>query len=216
MTDNSQAEFTHYFRANRPEMAQFVPDGVTRALDVGCASGGFGSELKAKGIEVWGIEPNSTAAGEASAQLDKVLVGTFHDVAPDLPNGHFDLITFNDVLEHIADCDQVLRDVRQLLTPGGHVLVSLPNVRYWLALMTIFWQRDFPYQDEGVFDRTHLRFFTHKSMMRMFEECGYEVVLCKGINGRNEGKLPIVNFLTRGRFWDSEFLQFAILARPRQ
>ena len=208
--------FSHYYRSNRPELAKFVPEGIHRALDVGCASGGFGSELKSHGIEVWGIEPNPAAAEEAISKLDKVIVGGFRVAEPHLPQGTFDLVCFNDVLEHIADCDQVLRSVVPLLSEGGHVLASLPNLRYWAALMTIFWQGDFPYQDEGVFDRTHLRFFTHRSMRRMFEECGYDIVKCEGINGLNSGKLPLANFLSRGKFWDSEFMQFAILARPKR
>lgn len=215
MPGHEDKGFELYFRSKRTEVVQFVPGGVKRALDVGCASGGFGSELKEKGIEVWGIEPNPEAASEAAGRLDKVLTGTYETCAAELPEGYFDLITFNDVFEHIADCDHVLRDVRRFLAPGGSVLASLPNIRHWAALMTIVWQGDFPYQDEGIFDRTHMRFFTRKSMLRMFEECGYEVVSCEGVNGQNKGKLPMVNFLTRGRFRDSVYLQYVILARPQ-
>jgi 2-polyprenyl-3-methyl-5-hydroxy-6-metoxy-1,4-benzoquinol methylase len=214
MPSAGSAEFDHYFRASRPEVARLIPDGVKTALDVGCAAGGFGSGMKKLGIEVWGIEPNPEAFEEASQRLDCVLRGTYREVESELPEGRFDLIVFNDVLEHMADCFEVLSDVKRLLSPTGRVLASIPSIRHWPALMTILWRGDFPYQDQGTFDRTHLRFFTHKSMMRMFEECGYEVERCEGINGFVGRKLRIANFLTRGRFWESEFLQFAILAKP--
>lgn len=204
-----------YHLSSRSELSKFIPEGIKRALDVGCAAGRFGAEIKAKGAEVWGIEPNPVAASEAKALLDRVFTGTFREFDGELPVGGFDLISFTDVLEHMPDCEQVLVDVQKLLAPGGRVLVSLPNIRHWPALLTIFWRGDFPYQEQGIFDRTHMRFFTHESMLRMFEECGYEVEVCEGINGHVSGKLPLANFLTGGRFWDSAFLQFAILAKPK-
>ena len=215
MDETKAANLEPYYFADRSDILAFVPDGVGRVLDIGCAGGRFGSEVKSRGAQVWGIEMVPEAAYEAATRLDRVLQGTFRDVEDQLQGELFDLITFTDVLEHMTDCEEVLRDVRKYLAPGGRVLASLPNIRHWPELLTIFWRGDFPYQDSGIFDRTHVKFFTQKSMLRMFDQCGYNVETCEGINGFVGGKLPLANFLTRGRFKDCAFLQFAILARPR-
>lgn len=204
-----------YYEADRSDLEPFVPAGVKRALDIGCASGTFGTILKKTGAEVWGIEPTE-AAEKAKTRIDKVLHGTYREVQDQLPRAHFDLVCFTDVLEHMDDCFTVLREVRGLLAPNGQVLVSLPNLRHWPALMRLFWHGDFPYQDSGVFDRTHLRFFTKTSMVRMFTDCGYDISLCEGINPIVGPKLRLANFLTGGRFEDCAYLQYVIVASPKQ
>lgn len=216
------AAFDLYYRSNRSEVAAFLPQRIGRALDIGCAGGRFAAGLKTRPRpdgpgepEVWGIEPNPAVADEASARLDRFLLGTFREVEGQLPDKGFDLIVCNDVLEHMADVFEVLPDLKRYLTPDGKIVASIPNVRSWPALMTIFWHGDFPYQEEGIFDRTHLRFFTHRSILRMFEVAGYQVERCEGINRMVGRKLRIANFLTRGRFWDSAFLQFVVVARPK-
>lgn len=203
-----------YYEADRSDLLPFLPERIGRALDVGCASGTFGLLLKERGAEVWGIEPTE-AAHKAAGRLDRVIHGTFRDAESELPPASFDLVSFTDVLEHLDDCVQTLADVKALLSPGGKVLASLPNLRYWPAFMRLVWHADFPYEDSGIFDRTHLRFFTRKSMLRMFEECGYQVHLCEGIHPMIGPKLRLANFLTRGRFADCAFMQYVILASPK-
>lgn len=99
----------YYPHAARQDMCQFVPAGAVKVVDIGCNTGAFGESLKADRIvEVWGIEPNSNAAEKASHLLDKVINAPFDaDVA--LPDAVFDVVVFNDVLEHLADPWEALR-----------------------------------------------------------------------------------------------------------
>jgi 2-polyprenyl-3-methyl-5-hydroxy-6-metoxy-1,4-benzoquinol methylase len=202
-----------YLDNPRPEVLRHVPAEARRVLDVGCWRGAFGAALRERGAEVWGVEQVGEAADVARERLDRVETGTLEAVMPDLPSGTFDLITFNDVLEHLAWPQDVLRDCARLLAPGGRVLAAIPNIRHWPALMEIVNQGDFPYAESGVFDRTHLRFFTRKSIPRLFEEAGYEVEALHPENAMEGRKLKLLNLITRGKFEDCKYLHFVVLAR---
>ncbi|MHB8493940.1 MAG: class I SAM-dependent methyltransferase, partial [Casimicrobiaceae bacterium] len=93
-----------YFQAARSEMLRFVPVDVSRVLEVGCGAGTFGMVLKSKRpVEVVGIEAESDVAALARSRLDRVIVGDVELRDPDVPNGYFDALVFNDVLEHLRD-----------------------------------------------------------------------------------------------------------------
>lgn len=96
--------------------------------------------------------------------------------------GRFDVLIFNDVLEHMTDPWSTLRDSHQLLAEAGKVVVSLPNVRYWPVVMRLLVRGEFEYTDIGVLDRTHLRFFTRTSMIELMESSGFRVEQVSPIN----------------------------------
>lgn len=203
-----------YLDNPRPEVLAKVPSGAKRALDVGCWQGAFGGALKERGTEVWGIEYVPAAAEVAKTRLDQVFVGDCFDILPTLPEAHFDVITFNDVLEHLIDPWKALQLCKPILTSQGSVVVSLPNIRYFNALEDILLRGDFPYQEEGIFDRTHLRFFTMKSARRLFEDAGYKIETLEGINQTTGRKARLTKLLSLGRTQDTLFMQMAIVATP--
>lgn len=166
----------------RIEMHRFVPPQARRLLDVGCHTGAFGYSLKQmRDVEIWGVEPASGPAGIAATRLDRVLTEPI-GVDSKLPEGCFDVIVFNDVLEHIEAPWQTLILVRRWLTPNGVIVISLPNLLHVENFEHMLLRRDFCYEVRGARDRTHLRFFTRKSALRMFDECGYSVTITEGIN----------------------------------
>jgi len=212
-----------YFTEPRPEMLGFVPTNCRRLLEVGCGTGTFGASIKKnRQIEVWGVEPFASAAVKAADKLDRVLTGPF-DRETDLPGGAFDCIVFNDVLEHMAEPERALRYAKHLLAPGGTVVASIPNVRYFPVLWQLGVRGSWEYGDCGVLDRTHLRFFTKSSILKMFEDEGYGVRSISGI--KPYGGIPnvsrylwrtfrVANLILRGNLTDLKFLQFAIVAEP--
>jgi 2-polyprenyl-3-methyl-5-hydroxy-6-metoxy-1,4-benzoquinol methylase len=160
----------------RPEVVKVVPP-AKRLLDVGCNTGGFAFGLRsvnARVGEIWGIEPNEAAAELAAEHVDRLLVGSYPDALPE--GATFDLIAFNDVLEHMTDPWEVLRRTHDFLTPQGLIVVSLPNIRFWPVLMDLVFRGEWVYTDAGTLDRTHLRFFTKTSAQRMLEDSGYSVI----------------------------------------
>jgi 2-polyprenyl-3-methyl-5-hydroxy-6-metoxy-1,4-benzoquinol methylase len=211
-----------YYRNQRPEMMAFIPDSASAILEVGCGTGAFAAQLKqvreqaGKPLEAWGVEMDEAAARQASAVMDHVLQGDVAAVLADLPAAHFDCLILNDVIEHVLDPGELLRSLRPLLKPGGHLVASVPNVRYFFNVVDLAVHGRWDYTDEGILDRTHLRFFTRSSMVRLLEECGYSAVNSVGINPTGSVKFGLVNLLTLGRWSDMKYLQFACSARAGQ
>ena len=211
-----------YFEETREEMLRFIPESSRRLLDVGCGSGGFGALLKkSRPAEVWGVEPFASAARLAAGRLDRVIHGAF---PPDgeLPVSYFDCITFNDVLEHLVDPYSALRYARTLLSPQGVVVCSIPNIRHFPTIWRLLIHGEWKYRDCGTLDKTHLRFFTRSSIIEAFQREGYSIETVVGINsyrGVPDCSLRVwklykaINALTRGKFDDLKFQQFAVVAR---
>lgn len=204
-----------YYTNARSEMLPFVPVEAGTVLDIGCGAGGFAGQLKARdgSVEVWGIEMDAAAAARAGEVLDRVLVGDALEVVAGLPAGRFDGVVMNDVLEHLPDPAALLRALRPALKPGAVLVASIPNVRYFFNVVDLAVRGRWDYTDEGILDRTHLRFFTRSSMVRLFAEAGYAVDTVTGINRTGSAKFKLVNLLTLGRWSDMGYLQFACRAR---
>jgi 2-polyprenyl-3-methyl-5-hydroxy-6-metoxy-1,4-benzoquinol methylase len=161
-----------YFDLPRPEVLQAIPRGVTSLLDVGCFEGGFGAALKVeRNAFVWGVEQDRRAASVAARRLDRVTVGTFPQA---IPNRAFDCITFLDSLEHMEDPWTALRQAHELLTRHGTVVASIPNVQHFSVIAGLI-RGHFAYTDAGILDRTHLRFFTKRTIVDLFEGSGFAV-----------------------------------------
>jgi 2-polyprenyl-3-methyl-5-hydroxy-6-metoxy-1,4-benzoquinol methylase len=195
-------------------MLSFIPDGISLLLDVGCSSGAFGKLIKdhRPGCEVWGIEPDPEAAKAAARRLDKVVNGVFQNDNPDICEQKFDAIVFNDVLEHLVDPLTALKHAATLLTEKGQVIASIPNILFYNQILQIVLTEDWKYQESGILDYTHLRFFTKKSILRMFDDAGLRVTKMEGINAETGPRWSLFNFLTLGRRSDWKYTQFATCA----
>jgi 2-polyprenyl-3-methyl-5-hydroxy-6-metoxy-1,4-benzoquinol methylase len=214
ITDLS-AKTPTYYSHTRPEMLPFIPATAKRVLDVGCSEGGFAAQLKQiLGAEVWGIELNPSVAERARQKLDRVLAGDIGEQLEQLPDGYFDCVTFNDVLEHLVDPYRILLALKQKLSPDGVIVASIPNIRYFHTLFALVVRGEWRYEDEGILDKTHLRFFTKKSIIEMFETLGYRVIRIEGINQSSGRKTKLLKLITFGGMSDIEFLEFACVARP--
>lgn len=208
--------------SDRKEMLDFVPSSAKVVLDVGCSVGNFGALLKKeRGVEVWGIEADPQAADIASDKLDKVVAGLFGQ-KQELNEKKFDCIVFNDVLEHMVDPYSALAYAKTLLNPKGHIVASIPNVRYFDNLWKLVINGSWEYEDTGLLDRTHLRFFTKSSIEKMFSEQGYAIERITGISAvdwchpERRQLFRFLNFLLLNRLAETRWLQFAVVAQPAQ
>lgn len=104
--------------------------------------------------------------------VDHFVSGSYPEA---LPPRQFDAIVFNDVLEHLVDPWSALRESKSFLTDGGMVIASIPNVRHYSVIKPLVVSGRFEYQDAGLLDRTHLRFFTFTSSVDLFESTGFRV-----------------------------------------
>jgi 2-polyprenyl-3-methyl-5-hydroxy-6-metoxy-1,4-benzoquinol methylase len=222
-----------YFEADRREVASLLPETFSKVLEVGCASGSF-SEHLALPCDYWGIEPNNIAASIAKKRIGRVLIGTFDEVAGELPDGYFDLVICNDVIEHMVDHDTFLEAIKKKMAKGAVIVGSIPNIRHITALAKLLIAKDWPYSDSGILDRTHLRFFTAKSLRRTFDSHGYDIDVIQGLasvirHGLCRPANPLsasmdaafrlctlsVVVLTLGTYWDTQYPQFGFRVRLR-
>jgi len=204
-----------YFSHQRPEVVGLLPRGVDSVLDVGCGAGAFGALIKKsreeKFVRVVGVDRNHVALQEAEKVLDRVICFDLRSGFPDVEEA-FDCIVFNDVLEHLEDPGACLTSAMQYLAPEGHVLVSIPNVRNHKVLRKLVLSGRWEYEDEGILDRTHLRFFTRSSAIELLGRAGLEVAECIPIGrSRFPRWLAIMNFVMGNSLEDLRFQQFLFL-----
>jgi 2-polyprenyl-3-methyl-5-hydroxy-6-metoxy-1,4-benzoquinol methylase len=182
MLNNNRA----YFDNRRMEIQYLVRSDARRILDVGCGFGTMGKELKKKfGAEVWGIEIESGCAHQASMVLDRFLKGSIESNIPNLPHSYFDTIIFADVLEHLYNPWQVLKDIKSKLADGGEIIASIPNVSHWFVIKQLL-SGNFPYCRHGLLDISHIRFFTLASALAMFGNAGYQITFKGSVTDQYE------------------------------
>lgn len=207
---------TGYFKNIRSEMLNYIPDNALKILEVGCGEGNFCRLLERNDREIWGVEINPDAAQKAMKVCNKIYSGDFDQIYTDLPASYFDCIVSNDVLEHLYKPWETLKNARSLLFPDGVIVCSIPNFRYVGNLITeIMIQKDFRYKPEGgILDDTHIRFFTSKSILRMFEETGYKVIKHEGIHPCKSWKEKLLIRISFGLLRDSKHKQYVTTAKP--
>lgn len=145
-------------------------------LEIGPASGYVSRCLVEAGCRVTGIEADMDAVRSAEQAGVRLICGSVEDeeILGRIQAG-FDVIVLADVLEHLRRPEQTLLRMRDLLNPGGYAVVSLPNIANWKTRVALLFGR-FDYRDEGILDRTHLRFFTKRSAEAMIRGAGYEML----------------------------------------
>lgn len=209
----------NYYQNLRLEMLPYIPKTAKNILELGCGEGMFGSYLRGNlGAKVTGIEIETGFATKAKKNLDKVYIGDAESIIKKLPAKSFDVIVANDVLEHMVDPYSVLKEANRILKNGGIVVSSIPNMRNFHVMYHLVRGGQWEYVESGILDRTHLRFFTKKSIRNMYERLGYEVVKHEGIF--EESSLPayfkFLNTLARGKISDMKYVQFATVAKVKR
>lgn len=153
-----------------------VPHG-SRVLEIGCSSGSQTRLLKnTLGCSVTGIEINAAAAVDAREFCERLIIGDIENLnmTENLGNQSFDVIILSDVLEHLKQPGDTLMKIRPLLGQSGILLASIPNIAHAAICWELAHGR-FDYRDYGLLDDTHIRFFTKKSITRLFEGSGYYI-----------------------------------------
>ena len=149
-------------------------------LDIGCSDGALGKKIKELyGNKVFGIELYKKAADIAKKRLDKVVVGDIERIQIPFPKEYFDSVIFADVIEHTAEPEKVLQKVKPLLKKNGRILVSIPNIANIFVRLKLLFGK-FNYEEWGILDRNHLRFFTLDSTKELIEGNGFKIEKIEG------------------------------------
>jgi 2-polyprenyl-3-methyl-5-hydroxy-6-metoxy-1,4-benzoquinol methylase len=195
-TNALPAKATRYYESDRSPFLEWLGMRPERVLDIGCGAGRSGAWLRARGAtRIVGIEVDPASAELARSVYDEVYVTSVESALSEIDEP-FDLILCADVLEHLVDPWTVVRRLRERATPETVMAVSIPNIRNIGALRRIAIGDGFAYEAEGIFDQTHLRFFTRSNARAMLEGGGWRIER----SGRSVRSLRarIASKLTRG------------------
>jgi SAM-dependent methyltransferase len=170
-----------YGAINQDVLAR-VPREASRVLDVGCGTGALGRVVKERlGCELVGLTHTEAEAELAAVHLDRVLVCDLNDFEPG-GLGKFDCVICSHVLEHLYRPERLLGQLKGSLAPGGVLIVALPNVLHWRQRLE-FLRGNFRYEDGGLMDRTHYRFYDWETARALLNEGGYSVVGAEACGG---------------------------------
>ncbi len=176
--ENQDAE--HYLDYYSEPLLEMLRGEPRRVLELGCASGRFGFELKSRhpGAMVVGIEAGRGAAAKAATRLDRVICARIEEVdfaAEGFHEDRFDLLVAADILEHLVNPWRVLERLRPCLAADGRMLASIPNVRNLDLMRDLVDGGRWQYVERGLLDVTHVRFFTLIEIDRMLKETGFRI-----------------------------------------
>ena len=173
------SEFNPSYTGQRDDILELVPDDAKKILDIGCSIGVLGQQIKLKNAaEVVGIEVDAKMAEIAEQKLDNVIIGNIHKINLEdffLPN-YFDCIIFADILEHLRDPWNILKECEKFLAHDGIIIASIPNVRHLHTIVNLVFKGYWPYRERGIHDKTHLRFFALKNTKELFQNAGLRIV----------------------------------------
>ena len=162
-----------YYKNVNYDLFANIPQSSKSILEFGCGAGYLGAAYKLHNPSVHyaGVEYVQEEAESAKNFLDQVVCGDIEDTALVIPKAEtefFDCLVYGDVLEHLKDPWKCLSRHLQLLSQDGVVVACIPNVQHWSTLANLL-QGQWPTVDHGLFDRTHLRWFTRDSIIQWFK-----------------------------------------------
>ncbi len=198
-----------YFSRVRRDITPLLPPAARRILDVGCGVGATAAWLKTRypGCTTIGLEGNAALKTELSRNVDEAVIVDLNGELPDV--GAADLVLCLDVLEHLQRPLEVLMHVTNHLAEHGTVIVSLPNVAHLSVSLPLLLRARFEYQDSGILDRTHLRFFDRTAVIGLMNEAGLQVR--RGVRlGFDGPRARLVDALTLHAFHDNLTKQYVV------
>lgn len=208
----------NYFTSVRYDISKYIPKNVRRVLEIGCGDANFVKFLPT--CEYWGVEPNIKVKQIKSLNIFKIYKCDYENAYDQMPDNYFDLIIVNDVVEHMTDHDYFLETIKKKMTQDSYIIGSVPNVRHISNLINLIIHKDWQYQSSGILDKTHLRFFTTKSLIRSLNLHGYYIELVQPINRQLCKRLRFKCLIERvlclllGR--DTEFNQLIFCVRKNR
>ena len=170
---------------NRVDVAaQLLPNGH-RLLDLGCGDGRLAQVLGSTFQEYYGLDIAASAVKAATRVGVKAQVWDLDSPPYPFPQGHFQAIAALDVIEHVWDPCQIMREISRLLCPGGVAVVAVPNIRYWPRLVQIVLKSNVPptSDDTGAYDGGHIHYFAAGNLKSLLKSAGLRPEAICGVFG---------------------------------
>jgi 2-polyprenyl-3-methyl-5-hydroxy-6-metoxy-1,4-benzoquinol methylase len=203
-----------YFSGARDDMVMLLTTNASsHILEIGCGDGATGAAALAAGKagRYTGVELVEAVAGVARARLSEVVTGNIEHLNLDRFAGKCDAVLMSEVIEHLENPWECVARLVGCLRPGGQMIASSPNIAHHSLIRALIAGR-FDYAEEGIMDRTHLRWFTPDSYRALFEAAG--CIDIKLMPVRVPGLMPrLFNRLTSNRYAHLSMTQIMVHAR---
>ena len=189
-----------YFHNIRKELLDLIPTEKRHShlLEIGAGEGNTLIYAKENGYAdfIYGVELcKIDNSNQTNKLFSDFIIANIENIELPFEKSKFDVIICGDVLEHLIDPYEALKKLNRYLKNDGIIIASIPNIREWQTMKTIFFNGDFRYSNAGILDHTHLRFFTKKNIIELFENNEFTV---KQIISSN--KSSALRYLKRLRF----------------
>lgn len=212
---------SYYFLSVREDLIDLIPQSFRECnvLEIGCGNGATLNKLKQLGIAktTTGVELFSSKDNYYNT-IDHFFLENVEEINfPFYMDNSFDIIILGDVIEHLVDPWSTLQKITRLLSPTGRLIASIPNIRYYKVLHSIVWKGDFHYNESGILDQTHLRFFCKKNVIHLFENAGLTIEMLTSQFDQEtiNSKRYWLNKLTLGIFHDFFVYHYLIVATKK-
>ncbi len=164
--------------SHNPDLLKLMPHDAKRVVEIGCSSGALAREYKNNNPDCFyiGVEIDEEYAGLAKRYCDEVYTGNIETIDNETWNklAAADCFVFGDTLEHLQDPWKVLKRIRSCIPLTGSIVCCVPNAQHW-SLQVRLNIGHFRYEESGLLDKTHLRWFTRQTLIELFFDTGFVV-----------------------------------------
>jgi len=203
-----------YFSHERRDILALLPEHFSRVFELGCGSGSTLRMIRSRFPVTFsaGLDIDKNSVQIASRHIDLALYGNIETM--DLPDAvrDIDVMLCLDVLEHLIDPWAVVRKLHKRLSANGVIIASIPNIRYFRASIPFIFAGRWNLEDQGILDRTHLRFFVKKTAVELMTSSGLYLQEIKPTGMEPGRKARLANLLTLRLFEDFLALQYLVRA----
>jgi SAM-dependent methyltransferase len=213
-------KFDGYFRNVRKELLDLIPKENRNGtmLEIGAGDGSTLLYAKKHGYagKIYGVELcRFDNSNQESKEFEEFIIGDAEKIEFPFEEMFFDVILCGDVLEHMIDPYSMVNTLRGLLKHNGVIIASIPNIRQYRVILKILLEGDFRYEEFGILDRTHLRFFCKKNIIDLFESA--DMHIDKAISNCNliGNTTKKINYFTFNIFDEFMASQYYIIARKK-
>jgi SAM-dependent methyltransferase len=197
-----------YYDGLRKDILPLLPRNVEKVLDVGCGKGATLAYLKENNYcnIALGVELFPDAAAVAITKVDSLYEVNIETADLPIDEGSVDVILCLDLLEHLVNPEAVIGKLHKYLKPGGILIASLPNIRHASVIFPLLFLGQWEYSDQGILDKTHLRFFVRETAISLLESSGLVVDQVIAREGRKGQLVSSLTFRLFQSFYTSQYL----------
>ena len=163
----------YHNEVNYPVLS-LMTKGNSTIIDLGCGSGANAQYLRAKSRYIDGVTLSEGERELAKLQMREVYIHNLEDGLPDIQDS-YDYFLCSHVLEHLAYHENLFRDIRKAMKDNSELIIAVPNVMFYKSRLLLI-SGEFPEDDSGIWDYTHLRWFTKDKIKKLFDKHGFIVV----------------------------------------